>query len=176
LTPGVQYQVTFTAPAGYLFTTQDVGANGFDTTDSDANAGTGKTQIVTLSSGEYNPTLDAGVYQYAHLGDRLWVDTNANGLQDDGATGIVGATVTLIGGGADGLINGVGDTTRDDHHRVDGFYDFSGLTPGVQYQVTFTAPAVMSSRRRMSEPMLRHDGLRCQYRHRQDPDRHALLG
>jgi len=56
LTPGVQYQVTFTAPAGYLFTTQDVGANGFDTTDSDANAGTGKTQIVTLSSGEYNPT------------------------------------------------------------------------------------------------------------------------
>jgi len=50
-----------------------------------ANAGTGKTQIITLSSGEYNPTLDAGVYQTAHLGDRLWVDTNHDGLQNDGA-------------------------------------------------------------------------------------------
>jgi len=53
------------------------------------------------------------------------VDTNANGLQDDGATGIVGATVTLIGGGADGLINGVGDTTATTTTGVDGFYDFS---------------------------------------------------
>jgi hypothetical protein len=75
------------------------------------------------------------------LGDRLWVDTNHDGKQNDGATGIVGATVTLIGGGADGLINGVGDTTATTTTGVDGFYDFAGLTPGVQYQVQFSAPA-----------------------------------
>ncbi len=134
----MQYQVQFAAPAGYLFTTQDVGS---DTSDSDANTSTGKTQIVTLASGEYNPTLDAGVYQTASLGDRLWVDTNHNGQQDDGATGISGQTVTLIGGGADGLINGVGDTTATTVTGVDGFYQFTGLTPGVQYQVKFAAPA-----------------------------------
>jgi len=36
LTPGV-YHVGFTGPSGYTFTTQDVGANGFDAIDSDAN-------------------------------------------------------------------------------------------------------------------------------------------
>src|SRR5258706_105475 len=108
LTPGVEYQVQFAAPAGYIFTGQDIGP---DVSDSDANTGTGKTQIITLAAGEYNPTLDAGVYQTASLGDRLWVDTNANGQQDDGLTGISGQTVTLIGGGADGLISTTGDNS-----------------------------------------------------------------
>src|SRR5258706_109195 len=39
-TPGV-YHVGFTGPSGYTFTTQDVGANGFDAIDSDANTSTG---------------------------------------------------------------------------------------------------------------------------------------
>src|SRR5258706_405948 len=109
---------------------------------SDANTVTGKTQIVTLASGEYNPTLDAGVYQTASLGDRLWVDSNHNGQQDDGLTGISGQTVTLIGGGADGLIFNTGDNTSTTTTTgVDGFYNFTGLTPGVQYQVQFAAPA-----------------------------------
>ena len=130
----------FTRPAGYLFfTTQDVGN---DASDSDVN-GSGLSQIVTLASGEYNPTIDAGVYQTASLGDRLWVDTNHNGQQDDGATGISGATVTLIGGGADGLINGIGDTSTTTTTGVDGFYQFTGLTPGVQYEVKFAAPGYL---------------------------------
>src|SRR5258706_530303 len=138
LTPGVEYQVQFAAPAGYVFTGQDIGP---DTSDSDANTVTGKTQIITLAAGEYNPTLDAGVYQTASLGDRLWGDTNANGQQDLGEVGISGQTVTLIGGGADGLINGVGDTSITTSTGVNGIYNFSGLTPGVEYQVQFAAPA-----------------------------------
>ncbi len=50
-------------PAGYQFTQANIGAN--DAVDSDANASTGKTQIVTLASGENNLTLDAGIYQNA---------------------------------------------------------------------------------------------------------------
>ncbi len=139
LTPGVEYQVQFAAPAGTVFTGQNVGN---DTSDSDADTTTGKTQIVTLAPGEHNPTLDAGVViPPASLGDRLWLDSNANGQQDDGATGISGQTVTLIGGGADGLINGVGDTTATTTTGTDGFYEFTGLTPGVEYQVQFAAPA-----------------------------------
>src|SRR5258706_3135993 len=125
LTPGVQYQVQFAAPAGYLFTTQDIGP---DTSDSDPNTGTHKTQNVTLASRHYNPTLDAGVYQTASLGDRLWVDSNHNGQQDDGATGISGQTVTLIGGGADGLISTTGDNTSTTTTTgTDGFYNFTVL-------------------------------------------------
>ncbi|MBK7673272.1 MAG: hypothetical protein IPJ27_00080 [Candidatus Accumulibacter sp.] len=54
---------------------------------------------------------------------------------------MVGATVTLIGGGADGLINGIGDTTATTTTGADGIYNFAGLTPGQQYQVQFSAPA-----------------------------------
>ncbi|MBN8517453.1 MAG: carboxypeptidase regulatory-like domain-containing protein, partial [Candidatus Accumulibacter sp.] len=139
LTPGVEYQVQFAAPAGTVFTGQNVGN---DASDSDADTTTGKTQIVTLGSGEHNPTLDAGVYVPASLGDRLWLDSNANGQQDDGATGISGKTVTLMGGGADGLIATAGDnTTATTTTGTDGFYQFTGLKPGVEYQVQFAAPA-----------------------------------
>jgi hypothetical protein len=77
----------------------------------------------------------------ASLGDRLWSDSNGNGRQDAGESGIVGQTVTLIGGGADGLINGVGDTTATTTTGANGIYNFAGLTPGVQYQVQFSKPA-----------------------------------
>jgi hypothetical protein len=41
----------------------------------------------------------------AHIGDYVWEDTNANGVQNSGETGISGVTVKLMGVGADGLIN-----------------------------------------------------------------------
>jgi hypothetical protein len=67
------------------------------------------------------------------------VDSNANGQQDDGATGISGKTVTLIGGGTDGKIaTAWDDTTATTTTGADGFYQFTGLTPGVEYQVQFS--------------------------------------
>ena len=59
LAAGVQYQVTFGKPAGTAFTMRDAGAD--DAIDSDAGAD-GKSQIVTLSPGQHNPSVDAGVY------------------------------------------------------------------------------------------------------------------
>jgi uncharacterized repeat protein (TIGR01451 family) len=138
LTPGVEYQVQFAAPSGSVFTAQD---KGDDASDSDANAN-GLSQIVKLASGENNTTIDAGVFAPASLGDRIWLDANANGQQDSGEAGVAGATVTLIGGGADGLISTAGDntsvTTTTD---ANGGYKFTGLTPGMEYQVQFAAPA-----------------------------------
>src|SRR5205814_1149637 len=140
LTPG-QYQVQFTAPAGYNFTTQDVGANAFDSTDSDSNTSTGKSQVVTLVSGQTDLTIDAGLYRPAALGDYVWEDANHNGIQDGSESGIVGATVNLIGAGVDGIFG------TDEHafptrrsSDLGGIYGFNNLTPG-QYQVQFTAPA-----------------------------------
>jgi protocatechuate 3,4-dioxygenase beta subunit len=131
------YQVKFVAPT-YNFTAQDANGNSQDAADSDANTATGFSQVVTLAAGGSNQTIDAGLVQLASLGDRLWIDSNGNGQQDDGATGIAGRTVTLIGGGADGVIGtGGDDTSATTVTGADGYYNFSGLNVGEEYQVQF---------------------------------------
>ncbi len=66
------------------------------------------------------------------LGDYVWEDSNADGMQDMTEDGVAGVTVTLKD------VNGVviGTTTTDS----DGYYKFIGLTDG-NYTVTFTVPA-----------------------------------
>jgi uncharacterized surface anchored protein len=127
LVPG-DYQVEFVAPDGFEFTTANLGGNDVD---SDADPTTGLTQTVTLESGDNNLTLDAGlVQQVASLGDTVFHDKNADGIQDEGEEGIAGATVTLTD--ADGNTT---ETTTD----ANGNYNFDGLTPG-DYTVDFTTP------------------------------------
>ena len=58
LEPG-SYTVTFKDPQGRPFTNQNVGD---DAADSDAGAD-GSTGIITLSAGEFNPTIDAGLVE-----------------------------------------------------------------------------------------------------------------
>ncbi|MBK9151773.1 MAG: hypothetical protein IPM26_12610 [Saprospiraceae bacterium] len=41
--------------------------------------------------------MDAGYYRPATIGDFVWDDKNANGVQDAGEPGIPGLTVTLSG-------------------------------------------------------------------------------
>ncbi len=97
--------------------------------------------------------------QRASLGNFVWEDLNANGVQDAGEPGVSGVTVTLVGGGADGLINGVGDTTTTQLTDGSGLYQFTNLNPGEQYQVSFTSrartsasPSPMRSRRAPMPP------------------------
>ncbi|MBK7635345.1 MAG: carboxypeptidase regulatory-like domain-containing protein [Saprospiraceae bacterium] len=132
LRPGVVYVVKFTAPSGYQPSSADRG--GDDTKDSDANTTTGKTPGVTLESGQNNPTIDAGYYRPASLGDFVWDDTNGNGRQDVGEPGISGLTVTLTGTTGDGTPVNQTTTTGSD-----GSYSFTNLKPGT-YTVTFTKP------------------------------------
>ncbi|MTB54012.1 SdrD B-like domain-containing protein, partial [Lewinella sp. W8] len=60
------YRVEFVTPAGLTPSPADQG--GDDATDSDALAG-GVTAPIVLESGENDPTIDAGFYQTASLGD-----------------------------------------------------------------------------------------------------------
>jgi uncharacterized repeat protein (TIGR01451 family) len=60
LTPG-SYTVRFLPPDGQVFTTRDVSADTFDSTDSDANPATGMTAVVALAPGETHTTVDAGL-------------------------------------------------------------------------------------------------------------------
>ena len=140
LNPGEEYQVTFdpgTLPEGTEFTQTDIFLNNFDEEDSDADE-SGVTSIVTLSSGENNLTVDAGIVQTASLGDTVFIDSNGNGLQDSGESGVSGVTVTLTGGGTDNLISTTGDnTTATTSTDIDGNYSFTDLNVGEEYQVTF---------------------------------------
>ena len=69
LTPGVAYSVSFGLPGGFMWTSPTVGAPtvGVTTTDSNANSN-GNTTPVTLGSGEFNPTIDAGVVSTMKIG------------------------------------------------------------------------------------------------------------
>ena len=117
----------FVAPEGFNFTTPNVGD---DALDSDADPSNGMTQTVTLTSGEFNGTLDAGLVQLAKLGDFVFEDLDADGIQDANEAGIVGATVNLL---QDGQV--IASTSTD----VDGKYHFNDLQPG-DYQVEFVTP------------------------------------
>ncbi|MCW5614305.1 MAG: hypothetical protein KIT32_04230 [Rhodocyclaceae bacterium] len=79
--PGT-YSIAVTAPAGFVVTGQNLGGN--EATDSDIDPATGMSDTVTVAAGETNLDLDAGIYETASLGDRVWVDSNANGVQDAG--------------------------------------------------------------------------------------------
>jgi hypothetical protein len=131
--PVGSYQVEFVPPAGYSISPKDQGGN--DATDSDVDPITKRTPVVTLAPGENNPTLDAGLFFTAALGDRVWHDLNKNGIQDAGEPGVPGVTVTLINSTSGAT---VATTTTDGS----GNYNFTGLAPGVPYVVQFsTLPA-----------------------------------
>ncbi len=133
LVPG-SYSVAFTKPAGYdSFSPEDQG--GDDAADSNADISSGETAPTTLQSGESNLKLDAGIYKLASLGDFVWHDNNANGVQDAGEEGIAGVTVTLYM--SDAL---AGTTTTD----ASGYYQFPGLVPG-SYSLEFAKPAKYDS-------------------------------
>lgn len=128
------YFVRFTAPAGYQFTTANVG--GDDALDSDANPATGITSpCVILAAGGSNLTVDAGIYRLAALGDRVWKDLDRDGFQDAGEPGIPNVKVELLD--CDGvLVPGILPLFTD----ASGLYHFTNLLPG-GYKVRFTAPA-----------------------------------
>ena len=88
---------------------------------------------VTLTAGETDNTIDAGLYQPAALGDYVWDDANHNGIQDAGENGIGGVTVTLYG--LDGTTV-IGTTTT----AADGSYHFTNLAAGTYY-VGFSTPS-----------------------------------
>ncbi len=122
LTPG-SYQVQVTPPQSYLFTLRTAGSD--RAVDSNVNPADGKSEMVTLVSGEENRTIDAGLYRLASLGDRAWLDTNQDGIQNNNEAGINGVTITLF--------KGDGTQVMTKTTSAGGVYLFTGLTPGSYY-------------------------------------------
>ncbi|MEY2849546.1 MAG: hypothetical protein RI885_2213 [Actinomycetota bacterium] len=88
----------------------------------------------------------AGSYS---LGDRIWFDLNADGVQDAGEPGLPGVGVTLTWYGADGILGSADDVVLNTVTDADGLYSFGALPPG-EFSVTLvrsTIPAGMYNNR-----------------------------
>ncbi|MBK8621014.1 MAG: carboxypeptidase regulatory-like domain-containing protein [Saprospiraceae bacterium] len=109
LTPG-NYQVSVVLPN--LFQTQNPVRSG-----------------LLIESGLTINDLDFSLYQFASIGDFVWMDTNGNGIQDADEAGIHGLEVQLSGISGGQQINQVVLTN-------DGFYRFENLKPG-EYNIQF---------------------------------------
>ncbi len=66
------------------------------------------------------------------------IDSDRNGLEGEFEPGVENVTVTLTGGGDDGDILTSDDNTLETLITdSNGEYEFTGLTPGIEYQVSF---------------------------------------
>jgi serine-aspartate repeat-containing protein C/D/E len=136
MTPA-SYRIQVIAPPGTIFSPPDQGSDG--TLDSDVDS-SGMTPLFTVSAGEVRTDLDAGLTASggsggsAWVGDRVWNDTDRDGIQDDDEAGIGGVTVRLL----DATANVLATASTD----ANGYYAFSGLGAGT-YRVEFGVPPGM---------------------------------
>ncbi|MFI0606907.1 MAG: SdrD B-like domain-containing protein, partial [Anaerolineae bacterium] len=157
------------ADGQYLFTNVTAGTYQVDVLNSSLPTGLVQTQIpagggdfvnhadpftsVTVTSGGENLTADFG-YNWAPstdtdgntgtgaIGDHVWIDTDGDGRQDPGESGISGLTVQLITAGPDGLFGTVDDVVAaTTATNAAGNYIFDGLAAGA-YSVRIPTPPV----------------------------------
>jgi len=142
LAPGM-YVLTFTAPGGYFPTTVNA-AGGNDNAsdvpdDSDNDQANGNmTFDIDITSGEVENDIDAGFYEPITIGDFVWHDADADGIQDGGELGYAGVTVTLqrFGGPATDVNgNPLVPVVTDGS----GMYEFMNVRPGL-YDILVTPP------------------------------------
>ena len=141
LVPGC-YVVQFDQPEGFVFSPANQGDD--PALDSNVNP-MGVTGEINLLSGQSDQTIDAGINRppTAGLGDFVFEDKNANGIQDTNEPGIPGVPVTLLTNPDGDLGCDNGDETVDGSTitDADGMYMFEDLEPG-DYCVEFDKSVV----------------------------------
>jgi len=123
-------------PAGAYTVTVDAATlpAGLEQTYDFDGLGTPNTSDYALGLDEHNREQDFGYVGTGSIGDRIWYDANADGVQDAGEDGIPGVTVTLGGDiDADGVVETVTAVTD-----ANGEYLFDHLPAG-PYTVTVDA-------------------------------------
>ncbi|MEM8998228.1 MAG: SdrD B-like domain-containing protein, partial [Acidobacteriota bacterium] len=125
--PG-HYGVYCVRPGGWAFARPDGG--GDDAADSDVRA-SGTTATFTLGPGVVDTGRDAGL-EPAVIGNRVWIDADADGRQQPAEVGLPGVTVRLL----DGADVEVAATATG----ADGVYQFPGVAAG-SYRIEVERPA-----------------------------------
>ncbi len=111
-----------------------------DLNDSDGDPAVGDSNQVgvaftTGASGQNDHSFDFGFQRAASLGDWVWNDVDADGVQDSGETGIAGVTVELYTGSSCSG-GAIASKITDDN----GNYSFTTLAPGT-YSLKFIKPS-----------------------------------
>jgi protocatechuate 3,4-dioxygenase beta subunit len=153
LVPG-DYVARFTLPQGYEFTQALAGVDTGSDSNADPLTGTAAFTIAGSATGDTtadtdplttatfaNLTIDVGVVPIppilVGMGDRVWLDTNLDGIQGAGEQPVAGVVVVLY------EADGVTPATRFDGSPAtavtdaDGRYFIDGLVPG-DYRAQFT--------------------------------------
>ena len=145
LRPGTTYAVCLDNPAdsaaggplaGFELTVPNAGSD--DSIDSDGELRNGVPCIAsapTGAAGSFIPTYDFGFWKPAAIGDRVWEDTNHNGIQDAGEHGVGGVGVALHDSSGATIAHAVTD--------ANGLYLFDRLPPGT-YNVCFEVGTIPS--------------------------------
>ncbi len=123
------YKVQFGNLPNHVFTHQNIGNDGLD---SDADQNTGETQNIFLTQSEYEDRWDCGLIfldEKIDIGDKVWYDTNHDGIQGLNEAGVQNVIVRLREMPANNIID-VQVT------NVVGFYLFEDVYPG-DYKVEF---------------------------------------
>jgi len=121
-----KYLFSQLAAGSYTVVVSNLPANLTQTFDLDGLTTVSKS-TVTLAAGQTRVEVDFGYGYRGSLGDLVWKDTNSNGVQDSGETGISGVTVTLK--------TSAGATVATATTDANGRYLFSQLVAG-SYTVT----------------------------------------
>ena len=129
--PAGTYTVRVTPPPGYQET--------YDLDDPNSPPGgfiSADSATFTLTTGQVRNDVNFG-YAGGTLGDRVWDDSNANGIQDGGESGLVGAVITITRAATANLPAATYETTTDQN----GFYTVGDLDlPAGTYTVAVTPP------------------------------------
>ena len=131
--PG-DYALDVTIPVGYVLVENDdplLPEAGLVTFVEDAQGHYGKSSVIDLRMADHHTNMDVITVLPGRLGDKVWLDLNANGLQDGEEGGIPGVTIELLRDG-----NVLTSTVSDQY----GYYIFEELYPA-DYTLRATWPA-----------------------------------
>jgi uncharacterized repeat protein (TIGR01451 family) len=139
IAPG-SYIIAFQHANGYHFSPSHQGSD--DLQDSDANEATGRTEVITVTTGEVKNGWDAGMVRSEtpgrtniRIGNFVWHDLNANGTQDGKEPGLKDIQVNLLTDGSNILVA----TTLTNAY---GLYEFVNIPTGA-YRLEFILPVGM---------------------------------
>lgn len=127
------YLFTNVAPGTYVVKVTDTGnvLSGYTLTTGPQSVGTNPSSPLTVAGGNTYAMMNFGYYNAStfSISNRIWFDSNNNGVLDSGEPGIKDVTVTLLNSGG----NVIATTSTD----VYGNFTFSGVLNGA-YTIKIT--------------------------------------
>ena len=131
--PVGQYQVKITYPMGYSPTKAGEGTS---STDSSTDFALSKS-LPTAGMRDY--TLDFGVIVSAVIQEPIWIDSNGDGILNNGEKLVPGADVIILNEDGSPAKNLRGDSVAPVETQADGSFTFKDLAPG-KYKVIVVYP------------------------------------